>query len=107
MRFGGEGCNWKTVIKNEVLNAFAPRSAWIWKDEQTSKISSPKDDTRALLINEESPGYNRLIEKLKMDKKLILTPQYDPSKYTTTKTEENKETTNNLQRKQGKSLNES
>jgi len=94
MRFEEEGCNWKTVVKNEILNAFAPRSGWIWKNDQIANMSLPKDDTRTLSINEDNPIYNKLEGRLRMLKKLILDKditlnlQCNNNKYNTTKTRE-------------------
>eukprot|EP00826_Nyctotherus_ovalis_P040798 TRINITY_DN4049_c0_g2_i1.p4 TRINITY_DN4049_c0_g2~~TRINITY_DN4049_c0_g2_i1.p4 ORF type:complete len:109 (-),score=25.56 TRINITY_DN4049_c0_g2_i1:715-1041(-) len=87
MKFGDERCNWRTIIRNEVLNAFAPRSAWIWKANQTSKISSPKDNTRVLSYDDE-PKFSKLLGRLKMAKKILLNSQHERNKSSTTKTDE-------------------
>lgn len=88
MRFGEERCNWKTIIRSEVLNAFAPRSAWIWRTKQASKVSSPKDDTRVIANNEEGSRFSKLLEKLKIGKKLIFNPHNERNKTNTTKTDD-------------------
>lgn len=86
MKFGDERCNWRAIVQNEVLNAFAPRSAWIWKSSQTSKLSSPKDNTRTLSHDE--PKLSKLLGRLKMAKKILLNSQNERNKSSTTKTDE-------------------
>ena len=75
MKFDEEPCEWSSLIKKEILDPFAPRSAWIWRPKQSipqqqirkanNKLKCAKD------LFDDAERLDRIIGSSKLGKRLL------------------------------------